>query len=592
MAVYRDFDYPIRINGDVNIPSSYNLSVGGTITLNGVFKSADKFSFLNGEVAQIIKTGGVLASDIYADDVNIPTNGIYSKGNIDTPARVGATSFKVASTFTDLVNNAPWYGLGLSNVVSGSGFYTQLAGYYGVNIKSQTNELKIPKAAGDMTYNGSIVYHAGNFNTSNFVTNGTDQSTGTNFSVKGTMFLGSTGGYLTTGDLIMYNGSGNRVIHLDGDSSGKTDITNVKAYIAGNGNASFAGTVDVNKIMVFDRGLIANLNAELLNGKSEEEFVKNATTKETGGYGVYTGFEYSIFDGNTLTLAPAVGQAKSVVYTQSGRRKEFNSINQSIPSNGGVSGDIYHVIYIKGPSQGQTEGDITFISGTLGGGEPNIDADAVKLYVVKRRPSNASISAADVTDVRRWKSLIYDGSNTVINTPLLTSGAITEEGKLLTAKYTQLGTSGSPINNILYGRQVIQSNGTLSRTTTSNNYYLKITDGVNHLMLDPNEIVVSNDLVITTGIGSIQINTSVEISKTGYLKASKNATKLTINAGSTSVRWTHNFGNIDYAVSTIAGSAARHVYYDPATLNANYIDICIDDPHDVAIDIMCILIGY
>lgn len=71
-----------------------NLGIYG-ITANGLtvgyvsgtykgFNSSTSFAFLNGSSAQQILTKGVLTSDLYSDSSKIPTNGIYSKGNVLT----------------------------------------------------------------------------------------------------------------------------------------------------------------------------------------------------------------------------------------------------------------------------------------------------------------------------------------------------------------------------------------------------------------------------------------------------------------------------------------------------------------------------
>lgn len=48
------------------------------------FSSSKPFSFFNGSNAQQIFSGGLLTSDVYTDSVNIPTNGIWSRGNISS----------------------------------------------------------------------------------------------------------------------------------------------------------------------------------------------------------------------------------------------------------------------------------------------------------------------------------------------------------------------------------------------------------------------------------------------------------------------------------------------------------------------------
>lgn len=77
----------------------------GTITANSTvigyntggftgFGSNAPFSFLTlGNAAARIYTGGILVSDSYADNTAIPSNGIYSKGNINTSGTVTSNGF-------------------------------------------------------------------------------------------------------------------------------------------------------------------------------------------------------------------------------------------------------------------------------------------------------------------------------------------------------------------------------------------------------------------------------------------------------------------------------------------------------------------
>jgi len=65
-------------------------------------------------------------------------------GTLDVNGRAGATSFKVFSTFGDLINNAPWYGIGQSSISLWTGYYaTQLAGYYGLNFQTGNGQMVI-----------------------------------------------------------------------------------------------------------------------------------------------------------------------------------------------------------------------------------------------------------------------------------------------------------------------------------------------------------------------------------------------------------------------------------------------------------------
>lgn len=64
-----------------------SITVGHTAGVGGIYKgfsSSSPFSFLNSGNAQQVFSGGLLASNNYADGSLIPTNGIYSKGTITT----------------------------------------------------------------------------------------------------------------------------------------------------------------------------------------------------------------------------------------------------------------------------------------------------------------------------------------------------------------------------------------------------------------------------------------------------------------------------------------------------------------------------
>lgn len=65
---------------------------------------------------------------------NVGINNSNPQGALDVTGRASASSFKVSSTFGDLVNDAPWYGIGLSNTtLPGQGSTAvQLGGYYGL----------------------------------------------------------------------------------------------------------------------------------------------------------------------------------------------------------------------------------------------------------------------------------------------------------------------------------------------------------------------------------------------------------------------------------------------------------------------------
>lgn len=109
---------PRAING-VNFDGSANITIadstklptaGGTITgnltVNGFVNNANyrsnvPFDFRNaaGTGHQSLNTGGLLASDASADASKVPTNGIYSKGNIETAGtmKLGSPNLQVVT---------------------------------------------------------------------------------------------------------------------------------------------------------------------------------------------------------------------------------------------------------------------------------------------------------------------------------------------------------------------------------------------------------------------------------------------------------------------------------------------------------------
>lgn len=81
-----DFDQDVR---RASSPSFAGLSISGAITLGGVIRSDAAFQMMTtAGNAQRIYTGGVLASSSYTDSANIPSQGIYSKGNIRTAGQI------------------------------------------------------------------------------------------------------------------------------------------------------------------------------------------------------------------------------------------------------------------------------------------------------------------------------------------------------------------------------------------------------------------------------------------------------------------------------------------------------------------------
>ena len=94
-------------------------------------------------------TGSAITTKMKIDAAtgNIGIGTTTPTGLLDVNGRAGATSLKVSSTFGDLVNNAPWYGIGTSSFSIWAGqptFYaTQLAGFYGLNFQTANGQMVI-----------------------------------------------------------------------------------------------------------------------------------------------------------------------------------------------------------------------------------------------------------------------------------------------------------------------------------------------------------------------------------------------------------------------------------------------------------------
>lgn len=127
-------------------------------------------------------------------------------GPLDVNGRAGATSFKVSSTFGDLTNNAPWYGIGMSNLtLSGQGSTAvQIAGFYGINFaESGANRMVINMGnVGVGTVNPSYTLDVsgtarvtGNLTVGGAITGrvwSTNLSTNTNYGSSATAILSTT----------------------------------------------------------------------------------------------------------------------------------------------------------------------------------------------------------------------------------------------------------------------------------------------------------------------------------------------------------------------------------------------------------------
>jgi hypothetical protein len=184
-------------------------------------------------------------------------------GTLDVNGRAGATSLKVSSTFSDLVNNAPWYGIGTSSISLWTGqptyYATQLAGYYGLNFQTANGQMVIK---GDNGYVG-----IGTTTPPARVTIANAQSNSKGLEVKsGDVSLLLYEDTTTNGGVIQVKTGGNPSIIGTGNyrlllqpeggdiGIGKTDPS-AKLHLAGNMK------IDSNNVLEFGAGVTKEYNA-------------------------------------------------------------------------------------------------------------------------------------------------------------------------------------------------------------------------------------------------------------------------------------------------------------------------------------------
>jgi hypothetical protein len=455
---------------------------------------------------------------------------------------------------------------------------------------------------------GNTVWHGGNFTPSSYLASATaNQSIASGFTINGTAYIGSTSSGTNNGDLVV-RGGGNATIHLDGDSSGSINNT-VKSYIAGNGNATFGGTVGVNKLTVTDSTMVSNLNAEQFQGKRPYDFDTPITNADMGGYGVFSGLRPK--QDNTQTANSNLRVEPGVAYTSSGRRFEFTSDTTFTVVAAASTGDRWDIVYVRGPKDANgnadpsNEGVMQYMTGVVGGAVPTPPTGSVLITKVLLKAGTGagtvydgfsmtppSGTGANLIDIRQWRPYGYDGTTFTFN-GTINASTLKESGTSLVNKYASLGLDNSFIGNQnISGRVSITSSGTLGGSIGTN-YYLKVTDGSATLALDPNEVVTSADMNLNAGTNVIvkagSSGTS-SIDLQGKVKAGKNATTVTIPAGSTSVTWTHSYGSASYAVQLTSNSFERHVRWNSKANDTISIEIDSPTTQDILVD--CILIGY
>ena len=443
-------------------------------------------------------------------------------------------------------------------------------------------------------YSGSNkVYHEGNLTLSNYLTTGTGQTTGSNFTVKGRLSIGNTAN--TSGDAIVYDGSNNPTIHLDGDASGIESSTGTKIHLQGNGNATFKETITTKNLTATTGATIPTLTTTTINGVVEKNFTKNQSIADNTGWGVVSGLD-TVAYGGELHVDPGFG------YTKSGRRVEITTRTKINMTPAASNGTRYDVAYIKGPSASTEEGQFGYFEGVSGQSAATTLAngalsDAVILSTIKRDQNQASIVQGDIdnnvrdsgTITGRKPFYIEDSSKNAKVRYELHANKIKENGKYLDTIYATLnGGNTFTSNQKINGRVHISTSGTLGGSPTSGNYGFRVGNDSQYIAMDDNEILGTGELYLGASAQLYLRGSKIRIED--KIEAPENAKTVTVPAGQTSVTWTHNYGSTSYAVNLTTNSFERHIRWTNKTSNSFTIEI--DDPSSQDILVDCILIGY
>jgi hypothetical protein len=359
-----------------------------------------------------------------APDSYISGNGIYV---LDTRGTNEPGTARPAGLYADFKQNSI-NGLSDGGTYNGVltfrfyGWNTDMSGGTPVQLGfTENNNVWLRKGTSGGAAWGSWLklYHTGNDSTL-IKSSSSGQSVSGNFTIAGdgNLWVGTSASDGADGDIVVRDGSGNSVIHFDGGSVGPTD-SNVKAYIAGSGYASF-GTVDINTLNVTASGMVSNLNANYINGITEAKLAKNESVYEIGGKGVYTGLSVSQQTVPNMTVAVVAG----TVYTDSGRRFKLNAQSVALATSSATFGR-YDVVYVQGSSAGNNEGVITVLTGTPSSTPvvPTIPSDGVALAKIFVGQNVGSILNANITDLRTSKPLLYN-ANLYASAPLYIESTI------------------------------------------------------------------------------------------------------------------------------------------------------------------------
>jgi hypothetical protein len=560
MAVWRDIDSDVRINGSLVLPSG-SLTIGG----NNVI------TLINGKVGTsrsiTAGTGLTGGGDFTADrtiSVNFGTAAdTVAEGNHGHAISgiTGLTDALAGKASTTHNHNTVYLGINAtaadSNKLNG-----QLASYYATssaltahtgdatihkswgNWDTATNDFRVnakillshntttnkvfinPGKAfagvdivGSATVDGNGIWHAGNLSKTDFITTTDPATVVSGFTVNGRMYAGTS---TAAGSILVKDSAFQETIHI----GGKTifDETKIKTWISETGYARFKNTVRVSGLEVDTSSMVTNLNAEYLSGNKADAFVRAISVRDIAGYGVSHG--YAVTDesttSNSVTITPGL------VITDSGKRYETAQVPQLALAGAPGSG-LYRidVIYIRGSktkdtngsyiSTGVNEGTIGVYQGPAVSGTPTAPytqlydeyPGAIPLAEIYRPPLIEDIDAGKITDVRKYAAVTSPNDATVeVRRKLNVSGEVSAtkfngSGAGLTSiPVNQFGTNRIVKTNLdtstmyLNDAQTITANKTFS--TGANLYFA---GGTSYWVNTAgsarfNQVNVVNDLVV------------------------------------------------------------------------------------------------
>ncbi len=226
-------------------------------------------------------------------------------GNLSVNGRATATSIKFASSFTDLLNKSPWYGLGVPNFSGVNGSTpVQLAGYGGVYLNSASGNLSLLS-------NGHILFGAGT------------PDYGVLMSVGGAISVGA-GADNGNGLTIWQDTSGAYTGHIAGFNlefdTGNSNARTARMYITTGGHVLIDTTIDNGRDILQANGSMSLAGTLITGGyvssASDQTFTNSTAQTNVTGLSVplQANTTYSFTAQLFTSVAANAGEATSVYY--------------------------------------------------------------------------------------------------------------------------------------------------------------------------------------------------------------------------------------------------------------------------------------